>query len=304
MKRCFLLLPLFLLLVAPAIVPAQSIPNAGFENWTGTNPMVPDSWYTNNLASIPNVWAGVTPVTRSSSGHTGSFALQGAVVSYSFLGEGVAYEPWVQAWFGYAGRPGNLTGYYNYTSVGHDTLEIFTYLFSNNLSQVIAAGTWGLAPTGSGYTKFSVPLDYVSSATPDSAWIEIIIGTGDNDTLHIGSTFRVDDLAFEGQPTGIAAESDKPVVFALNQNYPNPFNPSTTIGFQLPEASQVRLSIYNLLGQEIAVIVNEQRQAGVYAERFEASRLPSGTYFYRLEARGVGKQGGNFVQVKKMTTVK
>jgi hypothetical protein len=305
MKKCFLVLPLVLLLCVFATAPAQTIPNGGFENWTGTNPMNPDSWYANNVPAIPNVWPGAIPVTRTATAHSGSFALQGTVVSYSFGGEGGAYEPFIQTFFGYTGRPGALTGWYNFVPVGHDTLQAFVYLYSNNLSQVIAFGEGGSGATGPGWFKFTMPLDYVSAAAPDSAWIEVIIGTGDNDTLHIGSTFLLDDLAFEGQATGIAANSTKPATFALNQNYPNPFNPSTTIRFELPEASQVRLSVYNLLGQEVKTLVNEQRQAGVYDLRFDAAGLPSGTYFYRIEARSTdGKQGENFVQVRKMSIVK
>ncbi len=304
MKKYFLVLPLLLLLVMPGSSPAQ-IPNAGFENWTATNPASPTSWYTDNVPAVPPLFPGAAPVTQSATAHTGSFAVQGTVVSYSYLGQGVAYEPWVQAFFGYTGRPAALTGYYNFASVGHDTLLIVTYLYSQNLSQLVAAGDWGSGSTGSGYTQFSIPLNYVSTAAPDSAWIQVLIGNGDNDTLHLGSTFLLDDLAFEGQATGISGPATKPVSFALNQNYPNPFNPSTTIRFELPEASHVRLSVFNLLGEEVAVLVNEQRQAGVYDQRFDAAGLPSGTYFYRLEAQNAsGAQGGNFVQVRKMTILR
>jgi hypothetical protein len=85
--------------------------------------------------------------------------------------------------------------------------------------------------------------------------------------------------------------------YALQQNYPNPFNPSTVISYQLPVDSKVQLKIYDILGTEIAVLVNETKSAGRYEVSFDASKLSSGTYFYTLIADG-------FVQTKKMLLVK
>ncbi len=174
------------------------------------------------------------------------------------------------------------------------------------MSQLVCAGTWTARTSTSGYTQFSLPLEYFSGLTADTAWIWMIMASGDNDTVHLGSAFLLDDLALQGNVAGVAPTSSvTPTSFELEQNYPNPFNPSTTIRFALPEASHVRLTVYNLLGEELAVLVNEQRQAGVYNQRLDASGLPSGTYFYRIEAqRDAGGQGGSFVQVRKMTIVK
>ncbi len=88
-----------------------------------------------------------------------------------------------------------------------------------------------------------------------------------------------------------------PVEFELSQNYPNPFNPSTTIKFSIPEGSQVSLKIYNSLGQEIKILVNQFMEAGVHNVNFNAIGLNSGMYFYRLDA-------GEFTQVRKMTLIK
>jgi hypothetical protein len=89
----------------------------------------------------------------------------------------------------------------------------------------------------------------------------------------------------------------KPVVYALEQNYPNPFNPTTVVSSQLPAASNVRLVVYDLLGREVAVLVNEQRPAGYYKDSFDASSLASGIYIYRLTA-------GSFVETRRMVLVK
>jgi hypothetical protein len=85
--------------------------------------------------------------------------------------------------------------------------------------------------------------------------------------------------------------------YALHQNYPNPFNPVTRIEYDLKEAGFVTLKVFNLLGQEIAVLVNDQRDKGRFAANFNASGLPSGVYLYRIEANG-------FMDQKKMVLMK
>ncbi len=88
-----------------------------------------------------------------------------------------------------------------------------------------------------------------------------------------------------------------PSVFALNQNYPNPFNPSTVISYSLPNASNVRLTVYNAIGQPVKALENGFKAAGNYNISFNASELSSGIYFYKLEA-------GQFSQTRKMMLVK
>jgi hypothetical protein len=88
-----------------------------------------------------------------------------------------------------------------------------------------------------------------------------------------------------------------PSSFALLQNYPNPFNPSTTIRYELPGTSHVILSVYDMLGREVSVLVNDRREAGVYEVKFDGSNLASGVYIYRLQA-------GNFVQSKRFILLK
>jgi len=85
--------------------------------------------------------------------------------------------------------------------------------------------------------------------------------------------------------------------FVLNQNYPNPFNPTTKISWQSPVGSMQTLKIYDVLGNEVATLVNEEKSAGYYEVAFDGSSLPSGIYFYRLTA-------GEFVQTKKMMLMK
>jgi hypothetical protein len=84
-----------------------------------------------------------------------------------------------------------------------------------------------------------------------------------------------------------------PTAVSLAQNYPNPFNPSTTITYALPKSSDMRLSVYDLLGREVSVLVNERKDAGVHEVKFDGSGLSSGVYLYRLRA-------GDFVQTRKL----
>ena len=85
--------------------------------------------------------------------------------------------------------------------------------------------------------------------------------------------------------------------FVLEQNYPNPFNPTTIIQYSVPQRSDVILKVYDILGSEVATLVNEEKTGGVYSVNFDASQLSSGIYFYRIQA-------GSFVETKKMILLK
>ncbi|PIW70044.1 MAG: hypothetical protein COW08_03965, partial [Ignavibacteriales bacterium CG12_big_fil_rev_8_21_14_0_65_30_8] len=97
--------------------------------------------------------------------------------------------------------------------------------------------------------------------------------------------------------TGIKTKKTLPQNFLLKQNYPNPFNPSTIINYQLPKISKVTLTVYDVLGKEVAKLVNQEQSAGTYKVNFDASHLSSGIYFYTLIA-------GDFVQTKKLVLLK
>jgi hypothetical protein len=89
----------------------------------------------------------------------------------------------------------------------------------------------------------------------------------------------------------------QPSQFRLEQNFPNPFNPATAIRYQLGKSSLVTLKVYNLLGQEVATLVNTLQGSGEYTVPFDASKLASGVYMYKL-------QTGSFTDVKKMVLMK
>lgn len=88
-----------------------------------------------------------------------------------------------------------------------------------------------------------------------------------------------------------------PDQYELSQNYPNPFNPSTTIQFSLPKQTQLKINLYNMLGEQVAILADGMYESGYHKVTFNASGLPSGTYLYQLESN-------EFVQVKKMILLK
>ena len=97
--------------------------------------------------------------------------------------------------------------------------------------------------------------------------------------------------------TGIASTQPIPQEFSLSPNYPNPFNPATTIEYNLPKGARVQLKVYNVLGQEVATLVDGVVTAGQHSVSFNASNLASGVYLYRIAA-------GTFVSTRKMVLVK
>ncbi|HUI29735.1 MAG TPA: T9SS type A sorting domain-containing protein, partial [Candidatus Acidoferrales bacterium] len=105
-------------------------------------------------------------------------------------------------------------------------------------------------------------------------------------------SFRTSDKV-----TAVDNSNQLPKSFALYQNYPNPFNPSTNIMYDLPQKSHVMIVVYDVLGREVRILVDEEKPAGSYRVIFDASNLPSGVYFYKLIA-------GNFVSIRKLMVIK
>jgi hypothetical protein len=92
--------------------------------------------------------------------------------------------------------------------------------------------------------------------------------------------------------------------YILRQNYPNPFNPTTTISFELPGESCVRLRVFDMLGRELQEMLNEKRKAGMHQYQFDGGSLASGVYFFRLEAASVNNSGKKFLDVRRMLLLK
>ena len=115
--------------------------------------------------------------------------------------------------------------------------------------------------------------------------------------LFDSSTIYLDDIQVNGKVTGLQSKVVQPRSFELFQNYPNPFNPTTVISYQLPVTSHVKLNVYDTLGRIVATLIDEKQNAGSYSVTFDASKHPSGVYFYRLSTP-------NYVKMIKMTLLK
>lgn len=147
----------------------------------------------------------------------------------------------------------------------------------------------------------------------DSAWVRIGFAKGHGTSTEINNYFFEDknlqsgkyeyqlkQIDFDGNfkfSEIITTEVEPPVKFALEQNYPNPFNPSTTIQYSIGSKQFVRLKVYDVLGNEIITLVNEEKPAGTYSSEFNALNFSSGIYYYKITA-------GNFSQTKKMICIK
>ena len=128
---------------------------------------------------------------------------------------------------------------------------------------------------------------------PGSYANDIVLGSDNNVYVVGGNTAKINQVGV----TSLHDDKLTPEGFILAQNYPNPFNPSTTISFSIPSAGFTSLKVYDILGNEVASLVNEEKPAGNYEVRLNASSLTSGTYFYRLNV-------GNFSEMKKMILMK
>jgi predicted GH43/DUF377 family glycosyl hydrolase len=115
--------------------------------------------------------------------------------------------------------------------------------------------------------------------------------------LGVGNLWRINFAASDPDVVSVELENFSAIAFSLNQNYPNPFNPGTTISWQSPVGSHQTLKVYDLMGKEVATLVNEYKPAGYYEVEWDASDLSSGVYFYKLQTDG-------FTQTKKLLLMK
>jgi len=211
-----------------------------------------------------------------------------------------------------------LYGYYEYEHYNNIPPAIYWQYFSNDTSlyqkgvclkhvENISTPVLLLHGTGDNNVPYLQSVFLNDSLIAHGKMTEIILFSGLQHGFDINwptaNAFTVAGLVakdsvlsfFNRIVTGIQQtdEISPPDGFVLSQNYPNPFNPSTTIRFQVPNSSFVNLKVYDILGNEVATLVNEEKQARGYEVNFNASKLSSGIYFYRIKA-------GSFVETKKM----
>jgi len=146
--------------------------------------------------------------------------------------------------------------------------------------------------------------DIIHSALPSSLpTLEILLGVFGDPQITYFPDYADPPYSYAAI-TNVENDLELPNSFYLSQNYPNPFNPVTTIRYQLPVTSNVTLRLYDVLGNEIATLVNEEKSAGEYDLTFYAGILPSGIYFYRLQVNPANGGAGSFVETKKMVLLR
>jgi hypothetical protein len=217
--------------------------------------------------------------------------------------------------YNYRVKAYNITGSSGYSNVAQIAVPVELTSFTSNVNSGRVNLKWQTATetNNSGFNVERKQLFSPQSTIGNEDWETIIFVNGHGTTtetqtysytdenLSAGKYhYRLKQIDFNGMygySNEIEVLVNAPDKFSLNQNYPNPFNPNTSIEFQLPKESFVTLKVYNILGVEIATLVNEQKQAGVHKIKFNASGLTSGLYIYKIST-------GNFEQTRKMLLLK
>ncbi len=259
------------------------LPNASFENWTSGEP---DGWNTPNSSTV--VVTAATPAQHGNSALKGEVGtVQGFIIPPIVIlgtdGEGIPNTI----------RYTRLSGYYKYTQAGSDLFNARIVLTKTG-DITVGAGSVSLPPA-TNFTPFNIDVTYATNDTPDTLVVSFeISGVGGFGT--VGTSYVIDNLSLSTS-TSNEDQTSEVNSFSLEQNYPNPFNPSTTINWQSAVSGWQTLKVFDVLGNEVATLVDEYRTAGRYEVEFDASSLKSGIYFYRFHA-------GDFTATKKFILMK
>jgi hypothetical protein len=167
------------------------------------------------------------------------------------------------------------------TEINNSEFEIERRIITGGIS-----GNWNKIGFTPGFGTTTEPKEY--------SYVDNISGINAN-----AFGYRLKQVDFDGSyeySDVVEIEITSPSGFMLAQNYPNPFNPTTKIGFGLQNKSNVKITILNSIGEEVAVLLNEEKEPGYHQVEFSAVNLPSGVYFYQLKA-------GEYTSVKKMILI-
>jgi hypothetical protein len=255
---------------------------------------VQDKW---NMVSVPLAVSDYAKTSIFPTATTSAFAFENGYFGYAVLENGRGY------WVKFSGSQSvSMTGL-GRTS---DTVSVSAgWNMVGSLSMSLPVGDIGSIPggivTGS---FFGYEGAYQASATLEPGkgyWVKVsqagqlvMTATG---IVPASNRIRIEDSGEMPPPPPDEVNAAVPDAYALDQNYPNPFNPTTTIRYAIPSAGQVTLTVFNMIGQEVAVLVNEVQDEGYKTVSFDASSFPTGVYTYRITA-------GTFNDVKKMLLVK
>lgn len=286
MKKHLLSIKLFLTTLLFASNISAQIPNEGFEQWSGSNPV---SWVSGNVEGFTFVTPSGNPLSGQFAARLETKSIMGnlvpAVLSAGSDGEG----------FPVSQRHGQLSFYYKFSKTVN-TAYLFVSVGFKKGEDGIGAGVLAINTPADNYTPVTIPVTYINEEIPDLGVILIQVTDQNLSPAASGSYAEIDDLSFSIL-TDVNDESAGVNDFSLEQNFPNPFNPSTRINYQIAKDNFVTLKVYDIIGNELAALVNNQQPAGKYSVDFNSANLPSGVYLYRLQA-------GNYIQTRKMTLIK
>ena len=245
----------------------------------------------------------------------------GGSISWSETAIGYATSPDGINWERYESNPvllSGATGQWDHLVFGPRLLEIANtyYMFYSGEIILWNSDKIGLATSLDGLDWTKHPSNPVLQPTPgqwDGSRTNLGSVLMDSDTLKMyytgmnSSNMQIGLATSPFEPVSVEQETIQPSAFSLEQNYPNPFNPSTKISWQSPVGSHQTLKVFDVLGNEVATLVNEYKPAGRYEVEFNAAILPSGVYFYQLLVSALQSKDGKaeeFVETKKMLLLK
>ena len=209
------------------------------------------------------------------------------------VSDSVLFEPWLTAPI-----PVELTSFTATTQPGKVILNWTTATEINNLGFEIERkldnSSWGNIGFVKGYGTTTEPKEY--SYLDEISTVQA--------TSLVYRLKQIDfDVSYEFSDE-VLVDNPAPIDYTLQQNYPNPFNPATNIQYSIKERSSVELVLYDILGSQVVVLVNEEQDAGNYKINFNAGRLAGGIYLYRIQTVPIGRQADSFVNTKKMILLK
>jgi len=244
-------------------------PDGDFRSWIGTS--------LGDIGPGATVWTTFAIIAGVSLTELNSYAIQASIKAFSLGWTGIIIPVELTSFTANVNDQGNVV--LNWSTATELNNQMFEIERKTEEGQYVTIGY----VDGQGTTTEPQEYSYIDN------------------TVETGTFFyRLKQIDFGGRyeySDEIEVEVLGPLTFGLEQNYPNPFNPSTSIEYSVPENGFVKLSVYNLVGEEVIVLVNETVNAGFYEVTFNAAGLPSGIYFYRLQA-------GSFIETKKMVLMK
>jgi len=300
MKSIYIKSILLILIVSFPFISKAQILNSNFENWAATsNILMPSNWTFSAMDGI------AIPVTRSTDSHSGTYSARGEVLSAGSPPVETLITPILTSippgsedlGFSVSERHYAFSGFYQYYPVEGDKFQITVIMFHETTS--VGIGALSVEAGAIAYTPFTIDINYTSEEIPNTCLITFTIcgPTGSND-YHEGSYFLVDELEFDSPLLFFNGPGEYNYQFILQQNYPNPFDSETEINFQVPEDINVRVKIFNILGQEIAELADRKFPIGRHSIRWNGRdnngrKVSNGIYFYQI-------QSGDLSQARKM----